>query len=630
MYTVAEKIFIDLDEEILFVAEKVKNSLGDRVILVIPERASLLGSSVSLKILYSEIAKLDKLAVLVTKDEIGLKLAKSVNFVATEKVSDINSKTWEEVKSLKEKYQNKREMAKEKLIEERKERPSRPEDFAPKEIEKSVNNVGPIKPKKVDLGGFEMVVGGDIAKLEQTNDKSISNKDDQYMQKETINTQKDTITGSKKGLTGRDLSSFSYTAAAGMSPGKKKKKLDSGPGIGAKIGSVVEKIKKFFTKGGNRPKILIGLGVILVVFFAVSYFILPTGKVVVKVESEDIEFEKDVIADTAVTVLDTETLTIPAKLVESVKDRSETADATGKKETGEEASGQVTIYNKTESEVTIQSGTVLESIESGLKYTTTSSIIVDAKRADDDPDYPGMYGVADVGVVAESFGEDYNTSDKEEFRVTGFDVSNVYGKNFNSITGGTTEEKNVVSQEDYDNLKQSLEDQLKTDLLESLKSEAGSSRELLSDTVEYEVINENASPGIDAEATTFSFSITIKATALSFLKEDIDSLAEMLVEGENEQNVEVEEFEYSSKVLNIEGNKININLSITGVVTPSVNQDELKSNLSGKTKEAAESYLSSQEQIKSYEITLTPSWLPGFLKHFPSSSEKIEVEIQKE
>ncbi|MFC1780570.1 hypothetical protein ACFLY9_02655 [Patescibacteria group bacterium] len=627
----AEKIFVDLDEEILFVAEKVKNSMGDKVILVVPERASLLGSSVSLKILYSEITKLDKLAVLVTKDEIGLRLAKGANFVAAEKVSDINGKTWEEVKSSKEKYLDKREVVKEKLVEDRKERPSQPEDFTPKEIEKPISDVEPIKPKKVDIGGFEMVVGGDIAKLEQTIDKSISNKQDQDMQKETSSAQKDELSGSKKGLTGRDLSSFSYTAAAATDTGKKKKKLKSdGPGIGDKVGGVFEKIKEFFKKGGNRPKILIGLGVILVVFFIVSYFVLPTGKVVVKVESEDIEFEKDVIADTAVTVLDTETLTIPAKLIESVKDTSETADATGTKETGEQASGQVTIYNKTESEVTVQSGTVLESIESGLKYTTTSAITIDAKRPDDDPEYPGMYGVADVGIAAESFGEDYNTSDKEEFRISGFDVGNLYGKNFNSITGGTTEEKKVVSQEDFDGLKESLEEQLKADLLESLKTEAGSSRELLEDTIEYEVINENASPGVDAEATTFSLSITIKATALSFLKEDIDSLAEVLVEEENEENVEVEEFEYSSKVLNTEGNKININLSITGVVTPSVNQDELKSNLSGKGKGAAESYLTSQEQIKSYEITLTPSWLPSFLKHFPSSIGKIEVEIQKE
>jgi hypothetical protein len=614
----AEKVFIDLDEEITFVTEKVKKVEGNKVILVIPERAALLGSTVSLKLLFSEIAKLDKVAVIATEDEVGLKLAKQANLVAVKKVGQISDEIWKKVLEAKKSFLDKKQKSKEELIGQRNEQVSEKQETPPK-LDKDLVQDKKIEPQKVKLGEFEMVAGGDIAETDRSDQPDLTDRDGKEKEKQKR-------LDSNVGLVGKDLSTFSYTS---MAAAKKPKKRSEGPSIGERFNTVFEGIKGFFTKGGMRTKVLIGLGIALIIFLGVSYFVLPTGKVIVQVESEDIEFEKDIIADTAVSVLDIENLTIPAKVIEVSKDRSDSASATGTKETGEKASGQVTIYNKTTSQVTIVNGTTLESIETGLKYKTTTDVTVDAKKPDDDPEYPGMYGVVDVGIIAESFGEDYNTSEKQEFRIQGYAVENIYGKNFNSITGGTTEEITVVSQEDYDNLKTSLEDLLKEDLAGSLEAEAGSSRQLLTDTIQYETINESASPGVDAQASTFSLSVTVKATALSFLNEDIDNLAEVLVEEENEQNVEVEEFEYSSSVTSTEGNKIYLKLSITGVVTPSVDQDGLKTSLAGKSKGAAQSYLDSQEQIKDYEIKLFPLWLPSFLRHFPNSTGKISVEIEK-
>lgn len=648
----AEKIFIELDEEIIFIVEKIKKVEGKKIILIVPDRAALLGSIVSLKLLASEIAKTGKLAALVTTDEVGFRLAGKAGLVACEKVGDIKKEMWEKAHALQKETIDKQKAQKEALIQERKEEDGNFKEEAEPKEKKELNKLKRLEPQKIDLAGFEMVSGGDIAEFDGSVDADTASA----LEKEVLETQKeeapfenissasrersddtefkshkegkkeDVQRGSRKerSLLGRDLSSFNYVSV----PKKGKPQVRAGKGlnIGENFQKLVDSIKYFFAKGGSQKRLfLIGVAVVIV-FFLLSYFVFPEGKVTIKVESRDIELQKEVIADTSTTILDTEALTIPAQLLEVVKDRSGSADATGTKETGEFARGQVTIFNVTASAVSVPSGTILESVETGLKYKTTTEVSVDARKSEEEG---GGLGVADVGVVADNFGENYNVSTKQEFRIQGFDVEKLYAKNFNNITGGTTEQKKVVSQSDYDNLKTSLEEQLKQDVLAGLEGEAGDSKELLTDTVQYEVINEDPTPGVSEEAQTFNLSLSLKATALSFNKGDVDKLAQVLVEEDTDVSVEVEEFEYSSQVLKTEGDKIYINLHITGVVTPTINQEDVKSNLKGKPREAAESFLDSQEEIKQYEIELSPRWMPSFLKHFPSSVGRIEVKIEK-
>jgi len=624
---VADKIFIDLDEEIIFIIEKLKEIENEKVILIVPERAALLGSIVSLKLLFSEVVKAGKKVVIVTKDEVGLRLASKADFVTVEKVSQITDETWDRVSELQKKYKSKNDMLKDSLVSERKEHKEMEAEIE-KQNSSNITPLGSLKkisPKKVNIDGFEMVSGGDISKVDFSGDENLDKAEIDKVHSSNLKENIMNDESSKdKDLIGKDLSTFSYTSMAGSKQEGKEKES-----VGSRVTSVLESIKSFFSKGGTRQKVIIAFGIILIGFFILSYFILPKASVTINIESEDIEIEKAIIADTQVNELDIESLTIPAEVIEVQRDRSDSAAATGVTETGETASGEVTLYNLTENEVRISANTTLESIETGLRYKTVTEVTVPAKKSEDDPTSPGLIGTVDVGVSAESFGENYNLSAKERFRVEGFDLENLYGKNFNNITGGTTEQRKTVSQEDYDNLKQNLEEQLKQDLVTALQSEAGSSKELLSDTIEYETINEDASPGVDAQAETFNLSVTVKATALSFSSEDIDTLAEQLVTEENEDHVEVEEFDYNCEVLSSEESKINLNLIITGVVTPSINSDEVRTNLINKSKDAGELYLDTQERIESYEVYLYPKWLPSFLKHFPSSPNRIEVQIEK-
>jgi len=77
---------VDLDDEVTMVFERIRRSRGKQLILVIPVRAMLLQSLVSLKILRFKSENIGKQILIVTKDEAGRNLAAEAGLQAAEKV----------------------------------------------------------------------------------------------------------------------------------------------------------------------------------------------------------------------------------------------------------------------------------------------------------------------------------------------------------------------------------------------------------------------------------------------------------------------------------------------------------------------------------------------------------------
>lgn len=80
-------IYIDIDEEITSVVEKIRNAKEKRLILVFPKRANILQSIVNLKLLKRQSEEHKKEVVIVTLDRIGRHLASQVNFEVYQKIS---------------------------------------------------------------------------------------------------------------------------------------------------------------------------------------------------------------------------------------------------------------------------------------------------------------------------------------------------------------------------------------------------------------------------------------------------------------------------------------------------------------------------------------------------------------
>ena len=91
------KIFIDTDEEITFIAEKIKLANTKNVVVIVPDRASIFVTSTSLKLLKKYIDKLDKKVILITMDDAGKKIAAGLDIVCKNRVSDITPYIWNDL-----------------------------------------------------------------------------------------------------------------------------------------------------------------------------------------------------------------------------------------------------------------------------------------------------------------------------------------------------------------------------------------------------------------------------------------------------------------------------------------------------------------------------------------------------
>lgn len=81
-FTPDKVIYVEIDDEITHVFDRVKRVRQKRIALVVPKRAVLLESIVNLKILKKKLDELEKEIVIVTSDLLGLQLAEKVGIAA--------------------------------------------------------------------------------------------------------------------------------------------------------------------------------------------------------------------------------------------------------------------------------------------------------------------------------------------------------------------------------------------------------------------------------------------------------------------------------------------------------------------------------------------------------------------
>jgi hypothetical protein len=95
------KVFIDTDNEITFILEKILTAKSDKVCLVVPDRASLFTSISGLKLIKRIVDNSSKLLIMVTLDENGSELAKKSGLKVVSRVGEITDSLWEEVQKFK-------------------------------------------------------------------------------------------------------------------------------------------------------------------------------------------------------------------------------------------------------------------------------------------------------------------------------------------------------------------------------------------------------------------------------------------------------------------------------------------------------------------------------------------------
>lgn len=590
----AEKIFIDQKEEITFIIDRVLSSNKNKVIFIVPQGALLLSSPISSKILFKEVSKLKKAAVVVTEDPYGINLAERVGFVVEPKVSQINGESWQVAVSRMENYLEKLNMKKQelstqvavedKLEEEKVEhadaidgdeevaevkedvKEETQEDEKVEEIEKenetdakeaaSVAAAAAVsaettealknyaKPrmdaKVVDLDGIELFAGGDIKKIKKAPEQydkiqDINNIQDDFMAENIPADRVRKMSASGK-FTGKD-----FTRVV-QKPSGISSFFDN---LFRKRRPPQEDTAEYTLAQARRKKIimvvggLVGLGLLILVYLMAFEF--SSVDVRLKFKTEEIPVTATVLANPNATELSTDTtpIAVPAQVLTVEKiSGSWTGAANGAGKKGTKSAGVVSVYNTSSpTKIVLAAGTKLTNQGNNKQYVFRNEVSIDG--IDDGGGVPGAKVAEDVQITGIDFGAEYDLDCSVancNFIIEGYQFSNLYAKGFDEIKGGVAEAFTTPTQENIDTLKTEKLKELKTQAENKLRNIIPVGSILVPETIEYTETAVTTVPKVGEEAKdkTFTLSVELAVSGYSIKNEDLKEAGEFVLTSDQE------------------------------------------------------------------------------------------------
>ena len=218
----------------------------------------------------------------------------------------------------------------------------------------------------------------------------------------------------------------------------------------------LKKDKKLEVPNFERFRLLLIVGglalILLVVGVIYAVTVLPRATIAVTTNATNVNTNVSFTADTAATTFSPTANVLPAKATQQQKVYTEQAAATGQKNNGERASGQVKVINCGQDDITIAAGTGFSS--NGLTFISQNSIDVPAshRTTQKQGDKCISDGVNVANVKAQAGGANYNLPDQARYVISGFNSTDVTGVG-TAMTGGTDNIIKIVSQTDIDSAK---------------------------------------------------------------------------------------------------------------------------------------------------------------------------------
>lgn len=296
--------------------------------------------------------------------------------------------------------------------------------------------------------------------------------------------------------------------------------------------------------------------------------------------------------------------------------------ATGQKQTGNKATGTVTVFNNSSDPVTLPSGTAITS-SNGLNFTLDSTVNV--ASATGDPFSGTKPATANVNVTASTFGTNYNLPSDTTFSIG--NNPSIAAKNDNPLSGGTTKNITVVSQNDIDkllsDLPKKLEGQAKNDISQKLSGDQTLIPGFFSETFTQKTLNKN----VGDQANQVTLTGTISYQAISYNKNDLVSLASGLF---SSSNITINKNNLNVTVKNItqqDSNNITADLNIQAILLPKIDNASLSKELSWQSVSKAQSILSGLPQVSSVDISISPG-IPFLPKILPRNPQNIKFVIK--
>jgi hypothetical protein len=372
-----------------------------------------------------------------------------------------------------------------------------------------------------------------------------------------------------------------------------------------------------------RKKLFIfgGLGVLLIAFLIWAIFFAGKATVTITARTNIVNLNQQLKLQKG-TSLDADQAVVPFVSKEIKRSASTSFTATGKKDVGERAKGQVTLSKQSQDATTIPAGTRLMT-PGGLTYTTDSSVSVPASTFG-----PGCFptacaGSVSVGVTAASAGARYNDASGELSGVPE-DASAAFS---GTTSGGTDKTITVVSQADVNKAKADLAAEDSSKIKAEVKKQFDGNVISIEESFAIEPGEPTSAPAVGQEATAQA-KLTAETTyrmiglARSDLKKVFDAYTKSQISGQTNQKI------YESGDDNVkfseftgEGDSYAIRAVAVAQVGPNIDEAALAEQLKGKRSGEIQQQIEAVQGVEDVNVRLSPFWVTKA----PNNAKKIVI-----
>lgn len=379
---------------------------------------------------------------------------------------------------------------------------------------------------------------------------------------------------------------------------------------------------RFLNMRGQNTFLIGGIifGVLLIGGF-IAWWFLPKATVTVYIAPRKLDEKVTIFVDPDAGSVDLEDKVLPGKVVATTEKGERTTSATGTKEVGERATGEVTIY-RVGSEITIPEGTVLNG-PNDIDFTLNDSVTVASGSATSP-------GTAKTAVTAEDIGAQYNLDSGATFSVGNYGAE-VEAKNESSFSGGSSRTISAVSEEDQEDLLDDLKEELMEKAAASLEGQATEDQYFIEGSTTSEVSDQEFSAKVGDEADNLKLTLTIDVEGMVVDKTALYDLAKEVLKDRIPEGYVLREsqIEMDFSLEDAKDGVYELEASIDANLLPEIKTKEVAKEIVGKYPEVAVDYLDTIPGFTRAEIDIKPHF-PGKLGSLPRVAKNIQVEVAAE
>lgn len=587
-------IYLNLEDDVARIVAKVKALKGEDAVLVIPKDAYVLADSINLRLLKKQTDMLGSKVSILTMDETGQIYAREAGFALKNLPKISRSNTFSDIRP---QTRSKSVVTFGKT------------QFLDEPIAPAVKPAS--KPKKV----LRKVAAKPAARSTVRSSQPVA---------------KSSTVGA--GIAAAKILEYrgAKVAAARQSP------LENNDWLTPTTGGLRTSADNMFmppnSKSNKPPRrrsykkfALAFVAVALIAVAALVVIVLPSANVTVYARSQTVARDLDLTIDINQDTADASRLTLPATKVDEIKSPSDSFTANGKKEVGSKAQGRVAIYNLTGSAMNLRTSTTVLTVGTKSYYLVAD---LNGIVALESPTKDSNATTADI--IAADGGEDFNLPAGTRVEITnqafGSQPQRLYAKTVTQVIGGSSRYISVVSKEDLD----SAQKELISKAVEEVNNNLPDGRRLVEGAYNVEVANFTSDKPEGTESTTFVASGSIKITGLAFNENDLRQmvrgrLTQTLGSDKALQEANLDQVVYKIKNMDLATGIMQLSIHYESQAKAKIDEQDLKAQLAGKSKEQANDILLTNQNIERADITLAPSWQ----KSFPRLGTKIHIKIEE-